>query len=109
MEGCTGWRYVAEEMRHAGVEPHLAEPADTSTLRGPKRRATTDKADAQLLRELLAARRVPECYVPPSPVLQWRAAAGALPRPAARAHRMGAAHPRDLLSARAPQRWARPG
>jgi transposase len=74
MEGCTGWRYVAEEMRNAGVEPHLAEPADTSVLRGPKRRAKTDKADAQLLRELLAADRVPECYIPPSQVLEWRAA-----------------------------------
>jgi len=74
MEGCTGWRYVAEEMRAAGVQPHLAEPADTSALRGPKRRAKTDKADAQLLRELLAAGRVPECYIPPSQVLEWRAA-----------------------------------
>jgi transposase len=73
MEGCTGWRYVAEEMRHVGVQPHLAEPADTSALRGPKRRAKTDKADAQLLRELLAAGRVPECYIPPSTVLEWRA------------------------------------
>jgi transposase len=34
MEGCTGWRYVAEEMRRAGVQPHLAKPADTSALRG---------------------------------------------------------------------------
>jgi len=73
MEGGTGWRYVAEEMRNAGVEAHLAEPADTSALRGPKRRAKTDKADAQLLRELLAAGRVPECYIPPSAVLEWRA------------------------------------
>ena len=73
MEGCTGWRYVAEEMRAAGVQPHLAEPADTSALRGPKRRAKTDKADAQLLRELLAAGRVPECYIPPPQVLEWRA------------------------------------
>ena len=24
MEGCTGWRYVAEEMRHAGVEARSA-------------------------------------------------------------------------------------
>jgi len=60
-------------MRNAGVEPHLAEPADTSALRGPKRRARTDKADAQLLGELLAAGRVPQCYIPPSPVLEWRA------------------------------------
>jgi transposase len=73
VEGCTGWRYVAEEMHTAGVQAHLAEPADTSVLRGPKRRAKTDRADAKLLRELLAAGRLPECYVPPSPVLEWRA------------------------------------
>jgi transposase len=60
-------------MRTAGVEAHLAEPADTSALRGPKRRAKTDKADAKLLRELLADGRVPECYIPPSQVLEWRA------------------------------------
>jgi transposase len=36
VEGCTGWRYVAEEMAKAGVAAHLAEPADTSVLRGPK-------------------------------------------------------------------------
>jgi hypothetical protein len=59
MEGCTGWRYIAEEMAKAGVIAHLAEPADTSALRGPKRRAKTDKADAKLLRELLAAGRLP--------------------------------------------------
>src|SRR6266511_4525558 len=40
---------------------------------GAKRRAKTDKADAQLLRELLATGRVPECYIPPSQVLEWRA------------------------------------
>jgi transposase len=73
LEGCTGWRYVAEEMHKAGVEPHLAEPADTSVLRGPKRRAKTDKADAKLLRELLAAGRLPECYIPAPQVLEWRA------------------------------------
>jgi transposase len=73
LEGCTGWRYVAEEMTRAGVVPHLAEPADTSALRGPKRRAKTDKADAKLLRELLAAGRLPECYIPPPQVLEWRA------------------------------------
>lgn len=73
MEGCTGWRYVAEQMRAAGVVPHLAEPADTAALRGRKRRAKTDRADAKLLRELLATGRLPGCYIPPSPVLEWRA------------------------------------
>jgi hypothetical protein len=86
MEGCTGWRYVAEEMRAAGVQPHLAEPADTSCLRGPKRRAKTDKADARLLRELLATGRVPECYIPPSQVLE-RLEPGRSPRKRARRRR----------------------
>ena len=26
-EGCTGWRYVAEELAAAGIAAHLAEPA----------------------------------------------------------------------------------
>lgn len=73
MEGCTGWRYVAEQMRAAGVRPRLAEPADTAALRGRKRRAKTDRADARHLRQLLADGRLPECYIPPSPVLEWRA------------------------------------
>jgi transposase len=73
MEGCTGWRYVAEEMRAAGVTPHLAEPADTAALRGRKRRAKTDRADSRHLRQLLADGRLPECYIPPSAVLEWRA------------------------------------
>jgi hypothetical protein len=31
MEGCTGWRYIAEEMSKAGVNAHLAEPARPGT------------------------------------------------------------------------------
>jgi hypothetical protein len=27
--GCTGWRYVVDEITAAGFEAHLAEPADT--------------------------------------------------------------------------------
>jgi transposase len=73
MEGCTGWRYVVEEMRAAGVRPHLAEPAQTSALRGPKRKAKTDKTDSKLMREALVDGRLPECYIPPSQVLEWRA------------------------------------
>jgi len=39
VEGCTGWRYVVEEIEAAGFEAHLAEPADTQAARGRKRRA----------------------------------------------------------------------
>ena len=72
-EGCTGWRYVAEELARAGVQGHLAEPADTAALRGPKRHAKTDRADSQHLRQLLIDGRLPECWIPPAHILEARA------------------------------------
>ena len=72
VEGCTGWRFVVEVLQAAGMEAHLAEPADTSALRGPKRRAKTDQLDARHLRELLAAGRLPESWIPPTQVLEVR-------------------------------------
>jgi transposase len=72
VEGCTGWRFVAEELDRAGVEPHLAEPADTATQRGRKKRAKTDRTDARLMRELLCGQRLPESWIPPTQVLEVR-------------------------------------
>lgn len=72
VEGCTGWRYVVEELKRAGIEPHLAEPADTASLRGSKRRAKTDKADARHQRQLLVDGRLPESWIPPTQVLEVR-------------------------------------
>src|SRR3954462_7821098 len=72
-EAGTGWRFVVEELRRAGIEAHLAEPADTAAARGPKRRAKTDRADARLLRDLLADGRLPESWIPPAHVLEMRA------------------------------------
>ena len=72
LEGCTGWRYVVEELQQAGIAAHLAEPADTSAARGPKRRAKTDQLDARHLRELLEAGRLPESWIPPAHVLEVR-------------------------------------
>jgi transposase len=73
VEGCTVWRYVVEELLRAGIEAHVAEPAETAARRGPKRRAKTDRSDARLLRELLTDGRIPESWVPPEPVLEARA------------------------------------
>jgi hypothetical protein len=42
VEGCTGCRYVTEELAAAGITAHLAEPADTAFARGRKRHAKTD-------------------------------------------------------------------
>jgi len=72
VEGCTGWRYVVEEIASAGFEAHLAEPAETQAARGRKRRAKTDRTDARLLRMLLAKGELPESWVPPTIVLEWR-------------------------------------
>ena len=72
VEGCTGWRYVVEEVRAAGFEAHVAEPGDTQAMRGRKRHAKTDRTDARLLRELLAAGDLPESWIPPEAVLEWR-------------------------------------
>jgi hypothetical protein len=57
----------------AGAEPHVAEPADTAFARGRKRHAKTDKTDSRHLRELLAEGRLPECWTPPSRILECRA------------------------------------
>src|SRR6202022_4285893 len=53
LEATTGWRFVVEELERVGAGMHLAEPAETSGLRGPKKRAKTDWADARELRGLL--------------------------------------------------------
>jgi transposase len=73
MEGCTGWRYVAEEVAAAGLRPHVADPAELAALRGRKRHAKTDRADARFAREQLQAGRLPECWVPPPHILEYRA------------------------------------
>src|ERR1022692_442383 len=73
MEGCTGWRYVAEELAAAGIAAHMGEPADTAAARGRKRHAKTDKTDSRHLRVLLAEGRLPECWVPPAQILECRA------------------------------------
>jgi transposase len=73
VEGCTGWRYVVEELQAAGCVAHLADPAETAAARGRKRRAKTDRADAKLERELLADGRLPECWIPPGHILDCRA------------------------------------
>ncbi|ORA35894.1 IS110 family transposase [Mycobacterium aquaticum] len=72
LEGCTGWRYVTEELAAAGVWVHLGDPAEVAALRGPKKRAKTDHADARLLRTLLLEGRFPESWIPPVHVLEIR-------------------------------------
>src|SRR5205085_4002421 len=73
LEATTGWRFVVEELQRVGAEAHLAEPAETSALKGKKKRAKTDWADARHLRELLLIGRLPESWIPPGHILDLRA------------------------------------
>jgi transposase len=73
LEATTGWRFVVEELRRIGAGVHLAEPAETAGLRGPKKRAKGDRADARHLRELLMVKRLPESWIPPEHILDLRA------------------------------------
>ena len=72
LEGCTGWRYVVEELVTAGAVAHLGDPAEIAVLRGPKKRAKTDRADARLLRNLLVEGRFPESWIPPAHMVEIR-------------------------------------
>src|SRR3954468_15558079 len=73
VEATTGWRFVVEELPRAGAAVQLAEPADTTAARGPKRRAKTDKRDARHLRDLLLERRLPQAWIAPEHILELRA------------------------------------
>src|SRR4051812_28402239 len=75
VEACTGWLFVCDALVVAGAVPHLAEPVETRSLRGRKRRAKTDREDARWLRELLTDGRLPEAWIPPEHVRQWRSRA----------------------------------
>ncbi|MGZ4267373.1 MAG: IS110 family RNA-guided transposase, partial [Solirubrobacteraceae bacterium] len=73
LEATTGWRFLVEELRRIGAVVHLAEPAETAGLKGPKKRAKNDRADARHLRELLMVGRLPESWIAPDHVLDLRA------------------------------------
>ena len=72
LEATTGWRFVAEELSRAELTAHLAELAETATLRGTKRRAKTDRRDCDHLVDLLLSGRLPESWLPPAHVLEIR-------------------------------------
>ncbi len=75
LEACTGWLFVSRALQRAGGVAHLAEPVETSALRGRKRRAKTDREDARWLRTLLSEGRLGESWIPPEHVRGWRSRA----------------------------------
>src|SRR5215210_339719 len=55
-----------------GIEPHLAQPAQTRSLQGPKKRAKTDRIDAGHLRDLLVIERLTESWIAPDHIQEIR-------------------------------------
>ena len=104
LEATTGWRFVVEELQAAGARVHLAEPAETSALRGNKKRPKTDRADARHLRELLMIGKLPECWIPPEHLLDLRARVRLAAHAGRRSRRVAAADPRGPLPPRDPHR-----
>jgi transposase len=74
LEATTGWLFVCRALERAGAVAHLAEPWETRTRRGRKR-AKTDREDARHLRQLLCEGRLPEAWIPPEHVREWRSRA----------------------------------
>ena len=103
MEATTGWRFVAEELERVGAGVHLAEPAETSGLRGSEeaRRRPTGLTPA-ICGSFLLIGRLPESWIPPDHILDL-ARPGPLPSYAlASAHRVAATDPVGALSPRLP-------
>jgi transposase len=73
VEGCTGWRFIVEELERAGIQAHLADPAAVADARAAKRRAKTDRTDSRQLREQLVQGRLPQSWIPPVLVREVRA------------------------------------
>ena len=71
--GALGGGMSPRSWPRPGIAAHVGELADTAAARGRKRHAKTDKTDSRHLRVLLAEGRLPECWVPPAQVLEYRA------------------------------------
>ena len=75
VEACTGWLFVARALERAGAVTHLAEPIETSARPlGRSSRGACGPA-ARWLRQLLFEGRLPESWMPPEHVRQWRSRA----------------------------------
>src|SRR4051812_43319377 len=48
VEACTGWLFVYEVLDAAGVVTHLAEPAETSALRGKRSEEHTSELQSHV-------------------------------------------------------------
>src|SRR3954469_19133801 len=71
-EATTGWRSSSKSTGRSAL-PCTSPSRRRPVLRGNKKRAKTDRADARHLRELVMVGRLPEAWIPPAHLLDLRA------------------------------------
>ena len=100
VEGCTGWRYVVEEITAAGYVAHWPS-RPTPGPAGPE----TSRQDRPHRRRVCCGScwrdgELPERWIPPSERVGVAGTGPAVQGAARSAHPVGAAHPRRVLPAR---------
>ena len=73
LEGCTGWRYVAEELAGAGVAAHVAEPAIPPSPGAASGTPRPTGPTRGICGSCWPRAGLPECWIPPSVILECRA------------------------------------
>jgi hypothetical protein len=111
LEATTGWRFIVEELQAADATAHLAEPAETRSLRGRKRRAKVRLRKTLVDQRSAWQHRIQGAALPPRGSEGVAAADAGAPRAAhqSRAAGLRAQRNRDRAGADRPhQRAARP-
>ena len=70
-EAAYGWGWLVELLEDYGFDPHLVHPLRCKAIASA--RLKNDKVDAAILAHLLRADLLPEAWIAPAPVRQFRA------------------------------------
>ena len=70
IEATYGWYWAVDALQDAGVNVHLVAPSKVGAFDG--RRVKNDQRDCQLLGDLLRANMLPEAWIAPPAVREWR-------------------------------------
>ena len=70
IEATYGWYWAVDALQDAGLDVHLVAPSKVSAF--DDRRVKNDQRDCQLLGDLLRAGMLPEAWIAPPEVREWR-------------------------------------
>ena len=70
VEASGSWYWFVDILQKKGVKVHLSNPKQTKAIAWAK--VKNDKVDAKMLRELLQARLLPECWIPEKEIRDLR-------------------------------------